>query len=151
MKKIFHFTYLILLSLIMCFLCHNTAGAQVTFGYDAAGNRVSRVIKLPAKSPNVEKQYAEQSVQKVHNEMLKDFSVQIYPNPTKGDLTVEIQNIKDGKTANLRLYDMSGSFILQKTDVRNIECLNISNLPDGIYVLKITSGDSSTEWKIVKQ
>ena len=83
--------------------------------------------------------------------MLKDFSVKIYPNPTKGDLTVEIHNLPEGKAANLRLYDMSGSLILQKTEVRDTERLNISNRPDGIYILKITSGDSTTEWKIIKQ
>ena len=136
-----------MLSLVMCILCRYTADAQVTFGYDASGNRISRVIRFPAKSPSFE----DQAVEKVHIEILKDFSVRIYPNPTKGDLTVEILNLPEGKTANLRLYDMSGSLILQKTEVRDTEYFNISNRPDGIYILKITSEDSTTEWKIIKQ
>ena len=147
MKKVFHFTYTILLSVIMCFLFYDTAEAQVSFGYDAAGNRVNRVITASFRSQKTE----EQPEEKVHSEVLKDFSVNIYPNPTKGDLTVEIHNLPEGKTANLRLYNMSGSLILQRTNIRSTEYLNISNQLDGIYIMRITAGDSSTEWKIIKQ
>ena len=148
MKKIFHLIYSILLSVIMCFLFYDTAGAQVSFGYDAAGNRVNRVITASFRSQKAEEQPEEP---KVHSEVLKDFSVKIYPNPTKGDLTVEIQNLPEGKTANLRLYNMSGNLIIQKKDVRGTEHLNIGNQSSGIYILRISAGDSSTEWKIIKQ
>jgi len=151
MKKVFQFIYLILLSGIMCLVFHDTAGAQVNFGYDAAGNRVNRVIDLSFRSQKAEEKVEEETKEKVHSEVLKDFSINIYPNPTKGDLTVEIQNLPEGKTANLRLYNMSGSLILQKTDISDKEHINISNQPSGIYIMRISAGDSSTEWKIVKQ
>jgi hypothetical protein len=46
---------------------------------------------------------------------------------------------------------MSGNLILQRTNVLDTEHLNIGNQPDGIYILRISAGDSSTEWKIIKQ
>ena len=147
MKKVYYFIYLILLSGILCLLCHNTAEAQVSFGYDAAGNRVNRVINVQVRSQNTE----ENIEQKIYSEVLKDLSIKIYPNPTKGDLTVEIMNLPEGKTANLRLYDMSGTLVLQRTDVNGTEYVSIGNRPNGIYIMRISAGDSSTEWKIIKQ
>ena len=171
MKTVFNYILSAILSGMMCFLSYGQAQAQnqVTYGYDASGNRIKRVIVLPSKSPSppaetemeteakteteteAEPKTEEQVEPKIFSEMLKDFSVRIYPNPTKGDLTVEIQSLPDENTATLRLYSMSGNLILQRTGVRNIETLNISNQAAGIYILKITSGDSSTEWKIIKQ
>ena len=139
------------MSVIMFLFCPDVAEAQVDFGYDSAGNRVNRVIRSSFKSQKAEEQSEEKSTEKIYSEVLKDFSIKIYPNPTKGDLTVEILNLPEGKTANLRLYDMSGRLILQKTGVRDTEHLNIGKSPDGIYILKISAGDSSTEWKIIKQ
>ena len=146
---------------IVCFLCCDQVQSQnqVTFGYDLSGNRISRVIKLTSLLRSTEETNEELNeesteepvVQEIHSEMLKDFSVLIYPNPTKGELTVKIQGLSEEKTANLRLYSAVGSLILQKTGVYDTEHLNISNQPSGIYVLKIISGDSSTDWKIIKE
>jgi len=121
----------------------------VSYGYDAAGNRISRVITLPpSKAPQAEPTGEE----KVYGEVLKDFTVKIYPNPTKGEITVEIEQLPEGKTASLRLYSAQGKFILQRTGLRGgSESLNIGNQPKGIYLLKIATKDSSTEWKIIKE
>ena len=152
---------------VVCFLCCGQAQAQTTFGYDLSGNRISRVIKLtsPLRSAeeSEENQTEEETTevtgdtieepveQEIHSEMLNDFSVLIYPNPTKGELTVKIQGLQKEKTANLRLYSASGSLIQQKTGVSDMEHLDISNQPAGIYILKVISDDSSTDWKIIKQ
>ena len=132
---------------------------KVTYGYDLSGNRISRVIQLSpqrsAEAPDAEESEAasteEPVEQEIHSEMLKGFSVLIYPNPTKGELTVKLQGLPEEKTAILMLYSASGSLVLQRTRVRDMEHLDISNQPAGIYVLKIMSEDSSTDWKIIKR
>jgi len=131
--------------LMVCNQIH--AQNPVTYGYDASGNRISRVVIFAAQAPKAEITAEE----KVYGETLKDFTVRIYPNPTKGELTVEIQQLPEGETATLWLYSMSGSLISRKTGVSDIEHFNISRQPAGIYLLKIKVGDSSTEWKIIKQ
>ena len=135
----------------MSLLCHNTAEAQVSFGYDSSGNRISRVINMSVRSQQIEEKSEKKIEQKIHSEELKDFSIKIYPNPTKGDITFEIQNLPEGKTANMKLYDISGALVLQKTNIKDKEYLNISNWPEGVYIAKISAGDSTTEWKIIKQ
>ena len=136
-----------LLSGMICLICCGQAQAQTTYGYDLSGNRISRSITLPSKSQHSE----EPAEQKVLSEMLKDFTVRIYPNPTKGDLTVEIHRLPKGKNVTVNLYGISGKLILHKKNVRESVHLNIGNHPAGIYLLKIAAGDSSTEWKIIKQ
>jgi len=159
MKTIYHLLLSILLLGITGFTVCDKMQAQnpVTYGYDASGNRMSRVIVFTSKAqaplPKAEATAEEEPAEeKVYTEMLKNFSVRIYPNPTKGDLTVEIQQLPDGQTANLKLYNMSGKLIHHKNNFHGgIEKFNISKHPAGIYVLKIVAGDSSTEWKIVKK
>jgi len=122
----------------------------VSYGYDAAGNRISRVITLSTLRSSNEEQ--PKSEEEVYSEVLKDFTVKIYPNPTKGELTVDIAQLPKGKTASLRLYNAQGKFILQKTGLSGgSERLNISKQPKGIYLMKIATKDASTEWKIIKE
>jgi len=142
--------------MILCgIICCNQAQAQVTYAYDASGNRTNRVITFTSKSPAQPQSSEEEepTAQKVYSEDLKDFSIRIYPNPTKGDITVEIHQLPEGKTVTLTLYSMAGSLIMQKAGVRDIEHFNISKQPNGVYLLKITAKDStsSTEWKIIKK
>ena len=122
----------------------------VSYGYDAAGNRISRVITLSILRSSNEEQ--PKSEEEVYSEVLKDFTVKIYPNPTKGELTVDIEQLPEGKTASLWLYNAQGKFILQKTGLSGgSERLNISKQPKGIYLMKIATKDASTEWKIIKE
>jgi len=145
MKTRFQFLLIIAIGLLCC---RQTQAQAVTYGYDASGNRISRVITLASKAPKADTTDDEN----VYSEVLKDFSVNIYPNPTTGELTVEIEQLPEGKTASLRLYGLDGTLILQKTGLKGgSEHLNISNQPAGIYLMRISTQDSSTEWKIIKK
>jgi len=147
MKTRFQFFIII----VMGVLCCRQAQAQgVSYGYDASGNRISRVITIP---PPLKSSKSEPTAEeKVYSEVLKDFSVNIYPNPTKGELTVEIGQLPEGKTASLRLYNLQGKLILQRTGLHDgSEHLNIGAQPAGIYLMKIATKDASTEWKIIKK
>jgi len=142
--------FLFLIIITIGVLCCRQAQAQgVSYGYDASGNRISRVITIPPlKAPKA----APPVEEKVYSEVLKDFSVKIYPNPTKGELTVEIGQLPEGKTASLWLYGLQGKLILQRTGLHDgSEHLNISHHPTGVYLMKIATQDSSTEWKIIKK
>ena len=72
-------------------------------------------------------------------------SINIYPNPTDGKLTISCN-----KTfASLTLMDMTGK-ILNETAVSNPDMVSYSiDQPAGIYFLKITAGNSSVIKKIL--
>lgn len=52
---------------------------------------------------------------KSFSEMVSEHEIQIYPNPTEGDLNVSISNISNDNQAAITLYDISGR-LLKKED-----------------------------------
>ena len=73
---------------------------------------------------------------------LKDINIP-YPNPT--DVYVTIPNLKEYQ---VMVYSISGAempFEIVKTG------LNISNLPDGIYLLNLSSDSGSKTYRIIKR
>lgn len=79
-----------------------------------------------------------------HEAASKRASLEIYPNPTKGEINIRTdKNIKSST-----LFDITGKALQQEST----EKLNISALPKGNYVLKVTFTDgSSSTRKIVKE
>lgn len=123
------------------------ASAQVSYGYDAAGNRISRTIVL-AKS--LTKVATTDSIPPA-TEMLAELQVKIYPNPTKGRLAVEVSGMKETDTGVVSIFNMKGGLILQENfSLCRVE-LDISGQPAGTYVMKISVGGKNTSWRIIKQ
>lgn len=93
---------------------------------------------------------AEESTNESYSEMLNDRDICIYPNPTEGQLTVEITG--DG-ACRFDIYNISGQQVLTTNSGPGRVVLDISSQPKGLYILCVTTenhGDSST-WKIVKK
>lgn len=130
----------ILLSTIFC----SSSGQNVSYAYDAAGNRVKREIVLQTRAAE------DKSTNESYSEMLEDRGIRIYPNPTEGQLTVEITG--DG-ACRFDIYNISGQQVLTTNSGPGRVALDISSQPKGLYILRVTTengGDSST-WKIVKK
>ena len=70
--------------------------------------------------------------------------ITLYPNPTMGSFS--ISNITD---ATLYLYSTLGSHIKTFEHVSNNETINISNLSNGIYFLKIIDGNTIKNEKLI--
>ena len=69
----------------------------------------------------------------------------VFPNPASHRLQIESNSIVD--EYELRLYNISGA-LLQTTQSRTI---NLENYKTGIYLLKVTCGNSTKEFKIFKK
>ena len=122
----------------------------VSYGYDAAGNRISRVIVMPDLRSAVASP-EEDLPASVYSEMLSDIEVKIYPNPTAGWLKVEIRNLPDEQTADIRVYNLSGQMIIASEKVRDFTEIDLSGQPQGTYLMKIAAGKYQTEWRIIKK
>jgi hypothetical protein len=121
---------------------------KVTFGYDAAGNRISRVIDLNSLRSA---QDTVPETEEMYSELLSDIEIKIYPNPTDGLLKVEIYNMPDQQTAEIRLYNLSGNLITNLTAKDGTAEIDLSRQPTGIYLMRITAGEYQTEWRIIKK
>jgi hypothetical protein len=74
----------------------------------------------------------------------KKSSLEIYPNPTKGEISIRT----DKKIKSSTVFDMTGKSLLQTDN----EKTNISSLPKGTYLVKVVFTDGSTSTrKIIKQ
>jgi hypothetical protein len=69
--------------------------------------------------------------------------LQVYPNPTKGIVNINFNKQID----QIEVYDLSGKTVLRKL---NSETINLENLKDGLYLIRISADDNSETIKIVK-
>ena len=73
-----------------------------------------------------------------------DQEMAIYPNPTNGVLYV-----KSGSSVQkIELIDISGNTLISETSSNSID---LSNLPVGVYFLKVYTNDKVVSKKVVKQ
>ena len=62
-------------------------------------------------------------------------SVSIYPNPAKSEIFIKASQAK-GKV-QVKIFDLSGKLVKEATvDAKNAESINISNLVNGVYIVK---------------
>ncbi len=91
-------------------------------------------------------------ITKVEKSKKPDFKLNLYPNPTENDLIIEIF---DKPEANLKgyLYTTEGELIKYVKIESKITTLNLENLVNGMYILKICNAKNQTLviYNIVKQ
>lgn len=70
----------------------------------------------------------------------------IYPNPTTG-----IVNIKYNEAAQVNVFNTFGQLLLsQSTNGNDQETIDISNLPDGLYLIQMIGESGTTTKQIIK-
>ena len=123
------------------------AQTEVEYFYDAAGNRVQRVVVTMSITydPGITERTS------VVRDNGYEFSV--YPNITEGDLTVAAQE-EFMTLANKELYvfDMSGKLLQSKPFFNLTESLDMSPYKPGAYIVKaISEGETIAQWKVLKK
>lgn len=80
----------------------------------------------------------------------KQNSISVYPNPTSGLVT--IQNKSNSNLKNVEIYNVAGQLV-QKFNVSNAKnaSLDMSQLTNGTYVLKVVSETESNSVKVIKK
>jgi hypothetical protein len=141
----------VFLTILLCLSTEMLNAQSVSFTYDAAGNRINRIIGMPPVAASALSPDTTQNKQIVYSEVISDIVIRIYPNPTDGLIKVEILNLPLKKTADILLYQFNGTLFLKKQNVSSSAELNITGQPAGVYILKIIVGDKKTEWKIIKK
>ena len=75
----------------------------------------------------------------------------VFPNPNKGVFQVDFSTFSFNRV-KLEIYDMAGKIIMGK-DLGNVashrESINISNLPGGLYLLKLNINDQAVYRKVM--
>lgn len=74
--------------------------------------------------------------------------ISVFPNPSSGIFTLKIDEAST-KNARAEVYNTDGKLVLSKEIENGI--IDLSGYPKGIYTLKVTNSQGSTNHKLVKQ
>ncbi len=78
-------------------------------------------------------------------EIQKNIFISVYPNPTKHQINIEIENYNDQIITEV--YDLIGNLIL----TTNEKILNLENYANGIYLFKISFDNRVKKLKVIKE
>ena len=73
------------------------------------------------------------------------FDFSIYPNPTKENVTISMENY-DGNVL-IKVYDLIGNELL----ITNETTISLKDYAKGVYIFKVSFGDTAEEVKVVKE
>ena len=139
-----HFLFLMLL---ICATGSHVFSQTISYGYDQAGNRVSRKI-VSLGSPQSAKQNTDKTVV---TEPLGERTITVYPNPTKGILSIEIKGGNIEEVIHLYIYNGQGAMLYSAVAQQGLNPLHLTNYPSGWYILRVQSPENSKEFKIIKE
>jgi len=76
---------------------------------------------------------------------------EIYPNPTHGDLYVEINGLGPDETVDYQLFSKSGSLLEIKKNLGYQFNIELEKNPAGMYILNLLIQGKMSQWKILKE
>ena len=103
----------------------------------------AELIKLRLKNPDCEFSVIYNLVSDVSETRLSAESPKVYPNPVQDQLTIESET----PLINIQLFDMKGRLLHKSHD----ETLNLSEMPAGLYWLRIQVGQGVWVRKVAKE
>ena len=123
------------------------AQQKYQYSYDANGNRVTRTLVPMFKSTKSNSNTEAVS----YEEKMADMKVTIYPNPTQGELKVDVANMPTNAKGYIVITDMQGRLLYQTTNITSSNNINLSSQTAGNYIMRVVVDDKNKEWMIVKQ
>lgn len=88
------------------------------------------------------------------NETESTTDVQIFPNPFHNDIVIHMENFA-GETISIEVYDMLGKMVMTKnvscSDNNNETTLNLQELSNGTYYIRLSANDYVFNKQVIKQ
>jgi PKD repeat protein len=92
------------------------------------------------------------TTQAINNHPSEPIAFRLYPNPSPGDLTIDMKGIS-GNDLQIEVIDLLGETVFRSTKtIRNPqqkEKLDLTKLSEGTYFLRLSSGEKSQTVKVV--
>lgn len=154
---------LVLSGLILLFTSMlGVAQNDVTFTYDDSGNRISRSItaeKIQTDSTQLEIPFeykndiSDENNETEEGELLdsEGLMVKILPNPNGGQFAIKIEGWQSSNEIKFILRNLNGVIIDNGYLKNSATDIDISDKPDGTYILTILLDNKKEVWKIIKR
>lgn len=86
---------------------------------------------------------------KFQNDTIINMDIAIYPIPTKNILKIDFNNFSSGK---YEIYSLEGRLIMSNHFKESLEInINLTDITNGIYIIKINTNDQMISKKIIKE
>ena len=133
--------------LLIILLLGITASAYtqtIVFTYDDAGNRTSREMQPGSTLRSA-------AADSVASGLLAGYNIKVYPNPTYGQVTIEIDNFEIETPLNVVVFDQNNLPVQQKTMKASSIQLDFSTYPSAAwYIIAFILNDERRDFKIIK-
>lgn len=146
MRRILLFAYM----LMMIVLCKDAKAQHYPtyeYAYDDAGNRIRRIVLVLKESTG---KSTGDTIMPIEDVISEDIKMLLYPNPSKGYITLEMENYKD-EIGEYSLLDISGRIIDRGTCNSSSMILDMSSYAIGIYLFQVSINDKKCVYKIIKE
>lgn len=120
---------------------------QISFAYDAAGNRVSRQIVLPRSMPSDPLQETDENA---FFDMLAQRTVKLV-GTASGILKIEIIGFEPADDVQAEVFTTDGRLVVSQKISEATASIDISSRATGTYILIISVNGQQTTWKVAKQ
>lgn len=126
-----------------------TFAQSISYIYDNAGNRIVKALLISSRQLDDQENKKKQT--ESYSDLLSKKNIRLYPNPTSGILKVEVLGFSEDDNCSLSIYSTSGQLVESTQLTSSFGVLNISSMPNGLYILKIFLNGNETCWKIIKK
>lgn len=155
MKPIFIRT-LVIASMFLSITSLSAQTFQANYEYDANGNRTKATViylSIPS-SNNASSNSTPHFEEKIKIDPETNLTVKIFPNPTHGNLLVELsggtQEQSNTPSNAIRVWDMQGKLLINMSPISSSNPVDFSNLGKGTYILQLFFGGQAKDYRIVK-
>ncbi len=131
---------------------NNIPAMQYT--YDLAGNRTHRnTIYLNSSQLKKSSKNGSGSdhEQKQLEESFGELNISVFPNPTKGQINIMLKGYNPEIESFISVYTVNGILLNKIENLIETNILDLSQQPNGIYILVISCNKEYSRWRVVKQ
>jgi len=113
-----------------------------SFSYDDNGDRELRRYSTSLQLKSADTSMTEATI--------GIFNIKIYPNPTKGQLTLNIAELGRNDKLQMFLYDFTGNELAKMDFSTRENTIDMSRQLNGTYYLRVIIGEQTETFKIIK-
>lgn len=126
-----------------------SAQNKIKYSYDAAGNRTKREIVIkPQKSPE-----APHKAPRGKNNRGFDgkYTADIHNNDDGNRIVASVNGLNTDDRCRIDMYSVQGELVMQRDMDNGSTVIDMGNMQNGVYLMRITINGMSETWKITKK
>ncbi len=123
-------------------------GQDIAFGYDDNGNRIERKIVIlneRSVASSIDATKEQENIPILYREL------KVYPNPTLGQVKVELPVTENDAPFTYRVLTTTGQVILSGLSANGVVDFDLSAQPVGIYFVALRNASTTYNLQIVRQ